>query len=158
MSIIHTSPMSSRHLLAKASVLIVLIVSILFAEPASAAIRTCRADPIILLSNGEVIQTGATIQTDLKNVRQIEYTIHLPVGVRAIAVIHTSGRLREKEVVKFVNDLPPYHYTTGTRISTAVANVQSVAYTRVLSRSGSAVGISGEHLIIQIKPFLKPLM
>jgi len=148
------TPIFGRRLIVGASLLLVLAMSTLVPPSASAAIRTCRADPVILLSNGEIIQTDATIQTDVENVQQIKYTLHLPVGVRVIAMIHTSGRLREKEVVEFVDNLPPYHYTTDTLISTAAANVPSVAHTRVLLRDGSAAGMSGEHLIIKITPLL----
>jgi hypothetical protein len=153
MSFILATPVS-RQLLARASVLLVLMISILTVHPASAAIRTCRADPVILLSNGEIIQTDATIETDVANVQQVKYTLHLPVGVRVIAVIHTPSSIREKEVVEFIDDLPPYHYATDTLISTAVPNVRSVAHTRALLRDGSAAGMSGEHLIIKITPLL----
>lgn len=153
MSFIPATPIS-RRLIAGASVLLVLILSLLSASPASAAIRTCRTDPVILLSNGEIIQTDATIETDVSDVQEVRYTLHLPKGVQVIAVIHTPSQIRDKEVVEFVDDLPPYHYTTITRVQTATPNVPAVAHTRALLRDGSAAGLSGERLIIQIAPLL----
>src|SRR5262245_41623162 len=131
-----------------------LLASILLAQPASAAIRSCRTDPIILLSNGEIVQTDATIATDAENVRQVTYTLHLPVGVKVIAVINTPSRIGDREVVRFVDDLPPYHYSTDTVITTFTPNVWSTAHTRALLRDGSSSGMSGDHLIIRIAPLL----
>jgi hypothetical protein len=154
MSFIHTAPMPSWRASTRFGLLIVVMASILFAQPASAAIRTCRADPILLLSNGEILQTDATIQTDVANVQEVRYRLHLPQGVRVIAVIHTPSRIRDKEVVEFVDDLPPYHYTTVTTIRTTMPNVLSEANTRVLFRTGSATGFSGQPLTIRISPLL----
>ena len=135
-------------------VLLALMASLLIAHPASAAIRSCRTDPVILLSNGEIVQTDATIATDAENVQQVIYTLHLPVGVKVIAVVNTPSRLGDREVVNFVDDLPPYHYSTDTLITTFTPNVPSVAHTRALLRDGSDAGVSGEHLIVQIAPLL----
>ena len=109
---------------------------------------------MILLSNGETIQTDATIGTDAQNVLQVSYTLHLPVGVSVIAVVYTPSQLGDREVVQFVADMPPYHYSTDTVITTSIPNVQSVAHTRALLRDGLAAGINGEHLIIKIAPLL----
>jgi hypothetical protein len=135
-------------------VLLVLLISMLTPPPASAAIRICRGDPVILLSNGEIIQTDATIQTDVADVRQVKYTLHVPRGVRAVLVIYTPSRIRDREVVEYIDDLPAYHYTTVTLISTTAPNVRATAHTRALLRDGSIEGISGQHLIISITPLL----
>jgi hypothetical protein len=131
-----------------------LLASVLIAQPASAAIRSCRTDPVILLSNGELLQTDATIETDEENVQQVTYTLHLPVGVKVIAIVNTPSRVGDREVVKFVDDLPPYHYSTDTVITTFTPNVLSTAHTRALLRDGSASGASGDHLVIRIAPLL----
>jgi hypothetical protein len=151
MSFIPATPLS-RRLIARAGLLLVLVMTMLSSHPTSAAIRTCRTDPVVLLSNGEIIRTDATIGTDIANVQEVKYTIHLPVGVKVIRVIHTSGRISNREVVEFVHDLPPFQYTTITTIKTTTPNVLAVAHTRVLSRNGSATGLSGERLIIKIAP------
>ena len=130
--------------------LLLLAVALLIPSSTSAAIRVCRADPIIVLSNREILRTNAIIGTHITNVRQVKYIIHIPKGVQVLAVIHTSGRLRDKEVVELIDDLPPYHYTTKTVISTTDPNVRSVAQTRVLARYGSASGLSGQYLTIRI--------
>jgi hypothetical protein len=130
--------------------LFLLAVALLIPSSTSAAVRVCRADPIIVLSNREILQTTAIIGTHIANVRQVKYIIHIPKGVRVLAVIHTSGQLRHKEVVELIDDLPPYHYTTRTVISTTQPNVRSIAQTRVLERHGSASGLSGQYLTIQI--------
>jgi hypothetical protein len=139
-----------HRLIARAGMLFLLAVALLMPSSASAAIRVCRADPIIVLSNREILQTTAIIETRIANVRQVKYIIHVPKGVQVLAVIHTSGQLRHKEVVELIDDLPPYHYTTRTVISTTEPNVRSIAQTRVLERYGSASGLSGQYLTIQI--------
>jgi hypothetical protein len=130
-------------------VLLLLAMSLLTPHPAAAAIRVCRSDPIILLSNGETIQTAATIATDAANVRPVKYTLHLPKGVKVIVVLFTPNQLGRKELVSFIDDRAPYSYATDTVITTSSPNVSSTAYTRVLRRAGSISGMSGEHLIIR---------
>jgi hypothetical protein len=139
-----------HRLIARAGMLLLLAVALLITPSTSAAVRVCRADPILVLSNREVLRTNVIIGTDIANVRQVKYIIHVPKGVRVLAVIHTSGQLRHKEVVELIDDLPPYHYTTRTVISTTQPNVRSIAQTRVLARYGSATGLSGQYLTIQI--------
>jgi hypothetical protein len=133
-------------------VLLLLAAAVLLPHSTSAAIRTCRTDPIVVLSNGEILLTNAIIETDLATIREVKYRIHLPKGVRVRAVIYTFAPIRHKEVVEFIDDLPPYHYATVTLVNTLVPNVRSVAQTRVLARYGSAAGLSGQYLRIQIAP------
>jgi hypothetical protein len=144
----------NRRWLALAALLLAFVASFHTPDAASAAIRACRTDPVILLSNGEIVQTDATIETDVANVLRVRYTLHLPKGVKVIAVIHTPSWVVDREEVFFVDDQLPYHYVTDTVITTSVSNVRSTAHTRALLRDQSISGISGQHLINRINPLL----
>jgi hypothetical protein len=158
LSFIHTTPLPLWRLLAKASVLIVLMVSLLYAQPVSAAIRTCRTDPIFLLSNGGFIQTDVVIETDAANVLEVRYQLHVPRGVKVLLFpVHTPSSLWHKEVVEVFDDMPPYQYATVTTIRTTMPNIRWEANTRTLLGSGSAIGYSGQSLTINIRPLTLPL-
>lgn len=125
---------------------------------ASAGLRACRADPVILLSNGELVQTDVSIMTDAADVEQVLYTLHLPVGVKVISVIYTPSEIGHKEVVRFIDDMPPYRYMTDTVVTTYGAPVSALAHTRALLRDSWDTGMTGQNLIMRISPLLSDLL
>jgi hypothetical protein len=124
----------------------------------SAGMRACRADPIILLSNGEIVQTDVAIMTDPENVKQVLYTLHVPAGVKVISVIYTPSEIGHKEVVRFIDDMPPYQYMNDTVITTFRDSVPAVAHTRALLRDSWDTGMTGQSLIMRINPLLSGLL
>jgi hypothetical protein len=158
MSSIHTPPMPSWRASTRLGMLIVLMVSLLYTQPVSAAIRTCRTDPIFVLSNGGFIQTDVVIETDAANVLEVRYQLHVPRGVEVLLFpVHTPSSLWHKEVVEVFDDMPPYQYATVTTIRTTMPNIRWEANTRTLLGSGSATGYSGQSLTIYIRPLTLPL-
>ena len=150
--------LSRRVVLAGVLLLILFAINASSASTALAGLRACRADPVILLSNGEIVQTDVAIMTDAANVKQVVYTLHVPAGVKVISVIYTPSEIGHKEVVQFVDDMPPYQYMNDTVITTFGASAPAIAHTRALLRDSWDTGMTGENLIMRINPLLSGLL
>jgi len=72
-------------------------------HPAHAAIG-CRSDPIVVLSNGVVLDLSATLDADVAQVQSIDYTLHGPKGVWVVRAISTDGAVQYKEKFTFKDD------------------------------------------------------
>jgi len=59
---------------------------------AHADIGGCRSDPVVVLSNGVVVDLSAVIADDAADVRGVAYTLHVPAGLRAVSVAPSGGR------------------------------------------------------------------
>lgn len=130
---------------------LLLVVVSLYAQSASAALRACRADPIVWLSNGESVQMTAQIATDANDVRRITYTLHVPEGIEVERIIYTGGALSSKEEVVFVADMPPHHYRTDTVVTAHGRGIDVTAVTAVQQHRGSASGVNNQHLIVDMR-------
>jgi len=131
------------------------IVAILIAAPsgdASAAMRSCRADPIFKLSNGDMLTLTLEIGADAMSVRNVTYVLHVPAGVTVIRVTYTAGGIGTKEMYKVYQDSPAKTYTTDTVVTTQnTGSVMVTATTRLNSVfAKSASGYNGQHLIVTV--------
>jgi hypothetical protein len=147
-----------RILLAGLALLIASAIGAPSTPTATAGLRACRADPVILLSNGEIVQTDVAIMTDAANVEQVVYTLHVPAGVAVISVIYTPSEIGHKEVVRFIDDMPPYQYMNDTVITTYRDSAPAIAHTRALLRDSWDTGMTGQNLIMRINPLLSSLL
>ena len=120
------------------------------APPAAAAIVACRGDPIVWLSSGEVIQIIAEVAASAAEVRQVVYTIHVPLGTTMTRVVYDSGPIGRKESVALVDDLLPYHYATDTLVMTYRNGIAVTASTSMGMLRDSASGLNDEHLLIAL--------
>ena len=68
------------------------------------AAASCRADPIVVLSNGVVLDLSATLDADIAQVQAIEYKLHGPKGVWVVRAISTDGAVQYKEHFEFKDD------------------------------------------------------
>jgi hypothetical protein len=113
---------------------------------ASARVKVCRKDPVVSLSNGDVVQMTATIETDAANVRHVTYTLRVPQGTTMLRIAYTGGSLRARdETVVLVDDLPqrgkgPRHYQIVTSVEFQRGEASFTATTRVASVVASARG------------------
>src|SRR5688572_14739040 len=76
-----------------------ILVVMLFALPAtqaSAALATCRTDPIFRLSNGDIVTVTLAIGTAEANVKSVTYILHVPAGVTVKQVTYTAGGIGKK--------------------------------------------------------------
>jgi hypothetical protein len=117
-----------------------LLFVLLSAAPAQALRIGCRSDPIILLSNGVVIDMSADIGTALWKVDEVTYTLHAPEGVSVVATISTPSWPTTIERFHFYADNPPGQYTGTTVVKTRDTNIPVTAHMlfglQLRSRSG----------------------
>jgi hypothetical protein len=91
--------------------LLVLALVLVIPSIAQAKLIFCRSDPVVVLSNGTVLDLSADVSTLLFNVREVHYELHIPAGVKPILVIHTPAWLTSQETFSFIADQQPGHYT-----------------------------------------------
>lgn len=121
----------SRHMLMLPGILLFgLFMSSLFAPTAEAAFKGCRSDPVVILSDGTILDIQAEIATNIQNVREIHYTVHGPPGVRLVSAIRTpligfSG----KETFSYYDDASPGEYVTETIVRTVTSPVAVTSHT-----------------------------
>ena len=132
-----------------------ILLAIMFMLPtlqASAALVSCRTDPIFRLSNGDVINVTLDISTDAINIRNVTYILHVPAGITVTQVTYTAGGIGTKETYKVYQDSPAKTYTTDTLVTTQ--NTGSVAVTvttRLNSTYAKSVsGYTGQHIIVTV--------
>jgi hypothetical protein len=93
----------------------------------AAAAYLCRADPLVILSNGVIIDFGVSISTLPMNVEEVHYELHVPVGVSMIAFVHTPTWLTSQETYTFYADQPRGQYRTSAVVHTRNGNATVVA-------------------------------
>lgn len=102
----------------------------LYVQPATAAFKGCRFDPVVVLSDGTVLDIQAEVSTDIGNVREINYTLRAPRGVTVVAVISTpTPGFTGKETFTYYDDAKPYEYITETLVRTSDGRVPVKSYT-----------------------------
>jgi hypothetical protein len=89
--------------------------------PRAQAIVGCRADPVVTLSNGAVIDLNLSINDTLSDVLHVHYTLHGPVGTSLVSVSYPDGTGAISDVEYVANDtLGNYDgdtvVTTGTKV------------------------------------------
>lgn len=98
-----TTRHSRRGLLGSALAAGLLAGGSLAVTPTHAAVG-CRSDPIVVLSNGVVLDLSATLDADIAQVQAIEYKLHGPKGVWVVRAISTDGAVQYKEKFAFNDD------------------------------------------------------
>ncbi len=93
----------------------------------------CRADPVVILSNGMILDIGATISTLPWQVEEVHYELHIPVGVRMITAIHTPTWLTSQETFTVVANQSPNQYRVYTTVHTSEGDASVVADTTLVS-------------------------
>jgi hypothetical protein len=132
-----------------------LLLGLTFAAPLSptteAAVSGCRTDPIVILSDGTILDVTAEIGTSVSNVREIHYLIHGPRGVRLIASISTPTLgFTGKETFTYRDDASSRQYITETIVQTTYDNVVVTAHTTFAK---ATIGLQ-DPLSLQYKPIV----
>jgi hypothetical protein len=132
--------------------ILLVIILILPTTQASAALVSCRTDPIFRLSNGDVVTVTLEIGTAEANVKSVVYILHVPAGVTVKQVTYTANGIGKRETYRVYQDSPLKTYTTDTILTTQnVSIVPVTAYTRLNGvYTKSVSGYSGQHLIVTI--------
>lgn len=95
-----------------------LLVAMSATAPLDAGGLRCRSDPLVLLSNGVVLDLSADVAAPLWDIRRVTYTIRVPVGVRPLLVVRTPSWPTTIEVTRVIADQPPGTYDTETTVTT----------------------------------------
>jgi hypothetical protein len=110
--------------------LVGLIVAVTPPSTAEAAIGGCRSDPIVVLSDGTILDVSAEIGTDVSKVTDIHYVVHGPRGVQLVAAISTPTLgFTGKESFTYYDDAQPNEYITETLVRTVNDQIGVIAHT-----------------------------
>lgn len=110
--------------------LLAVVCTLAISPAAYAAVVGCRADPIVKLSDGTVLDVSVDIDADVSEVSEIHYTVHGPKGVQDVAVIHTPTiGFTGRETFSYFDDAAPGYYVVETVVHTTRNNVAVTAYT-----------------------------
>jgi hypothetical protein len=124
------------------------------APAAHAAIGGCRSDPIVLLSNGDILDLSANIDDSVTDIQQVTYTLHGPAGNSVTGVIPTSGVLGPKETFQYTADGAAGSYGVETVVSTLTPHVDVTATAQAIgllwSDSATAQGWSLQPLRVAL--------
>lgn len=113
-----------------------LLTAPLLASSAQAELGVCGSDPVVILSNGAIIDLSATISDAEPDVQQVAYTLHAPAGTVAVGWINTYGPLGPKETLRFYADDAPNTYDSSTIVTTGQPRVSVSASARALDALG----------------------
>lgn len=127
----------------------VLLVTTISSVTHAAAIA-CRSDPLVLLSDGTILDLSADIGANLWDVTSVTYKIRVPVGANAILAVSTPNWPTTLERFTIVSDQPRGVYDTRTTVATqqtsrVTANL--IVGLQMAAKSGS----SGEALRVTIR-------
>lgn len=100
-----------------------LLCVLLLVGQVNAAALFCRSDPVVILSNGVVMDFGANIATLPWNVQEVHYELHVPVGVSLVAAVHTPTWISSRESFTFHADQPAGQYIVKAIVGTHQTNV-----------------------------------
>jgi hypothetical protein len=90
--------------------------------PASSASFRCRSDPLVLLSDGTLLDLSADVDVMLWDITAVEYRIHVPANTKVLAVIPTPNWPGTLEKITVVTDQPARTYDTHTTVKTRKPN------------------------------------
>lgn len=119
-------------------------------QPAFAALVECRGDPIVVLSDGTLVDVSANIDTLLWNVKQVHYTLHIPEGLRPVLIIRTKAWLTSQESFTIYSDNSEHAYSSSTTVQTNTSNTAVTASMLVNLGYGQANGVTGQTLNIDL--------
>jgi hypothetical protein len=126
-----------------------LAASTLLSPTAEAALAGCRTDPLVVLSDGTVLDVSVAISTNVSNVTDIQYVVHGPSTVRLVSAIRTPTLgFTGKELFTYYADAQPGQYVTETLVQTTFDRIGVTAYTTF---SKVTLGY-GPPLTLQYKP------
>jgi len=120
-------------------VFVVLLAALILPQTAQAYLM-CRSDPVVILSNGMILDLDADISTLPMQVKEVHYELHLPQGVRVLAVIRTRAWLTSQETFTVYADQNPQQYQTVTTVHTTVGNATVSAVAILVSALNIKLG------------------
>jgi hypothetical protein len=130
-----------------------IIMLLMPATNAQAALVRCRVDPHFKLSNGDMITVTLDVGTDVANISNIHYVLHLPPGVTVTKVTYTA-KSDKKAINETYSVIPDSSvtYLSETIVTTqAPGSVDVTVFARVNTlKENSVSGYSGQRLFISL--------
>ena len=112
----------------------------LVAPATHATIGGCNSDPVVTLSNGDVLDLHATVDDAYDDVQQVSYTLHAPVGTWVTSEVDTSV-LGVKDTFQYndTQNQSPNTYSVAVRVNTGTSQIPVVAATDLVGVSGTVL-------------------
>lgn len=112
---------------------------------AYAAAVGCRHDPIVTLSNGDIVTISVDLDADYPTVKKIEYKLHVPKGVTAASIVYQDANPNIQEKIDLPQDAKVGQYLTETKVE-APKSVQVVVTSQYNTQSLTVNGKGGDNL------------
>lgn len=119
-------------------------------KTAVASLISCRSDPLVILSNGTVLDISADIDTLLTNVEEVHYTLHIPTGLSVVAALSTPNWPTTVETFTVYADQSAGKYSTTTTVETTTSNTAVTANFLVNLTYRTTSGFNGQALTVSI--------
>jgi hypothetical protein len=131
----------------------VVLIATLALIPSSAytAALPCRSDPVVILSNGTIIDLSADVDAMLWDIASVHYTLHVPKGLRAILIVRTPNWPGTKEKFSVVADQAPNTFDSTTTVFTKRPGVGVTANLLVNLQYAAARGWDGQPLRVGVQ-------
>jgi hypothetical protein len=121
-------------------------------DSVAAMLRSCRGDPKFFLTDKTKLTVIVDMDTEESNVKEVNYTLHVPPGVDVKKAVFTAGGLGESETYEVVQDSQPDTYIVDTFVTTKVSGVNITVKSDLKKKfAGTAVGHEDEHLILELE-------
>lgn len=117
---------------------------------AQAAFHLCRTDPIVTLSNGDVVSIYVEVAAEASDINNIDYVLHVPKGITATDIQYLGAEQGLIENLTIKQDAKPDEYKSETTVYT----VKTVAVTASMifeNQNETVTGKSGKAIKATIK-------
>ena len=115
------------------------------------AVEICRADPIVVFSDGSVMVWAADIGASASAIKSIDYVLHAPAGVKVVSVTYTEmAGFHGKERFKLKNDAPAGTFVMDTLVRTRSGVASVAANVQYQGQTVTASGASGQHVVARL--------
>ena len=139
------------------AVLAALLAAGLNSQVAAAALIRCRSDPLVLLSDGTIVDISADIDAPLWTVTRVDYVLHIPAGLQVVLALSTPNWPTTLEHFTVYADTTPGKFVSTTTVYTTGSKVGVTANMLVNTNLGFQSGFNGQPLSITLDPYIKLL-
>ena len=120
--------------------LLVVLLMALAPSQADAGLLWCRSDPIVVLSDGTILDISVDVSTLAWNVREVHYVLHGPVGTSLVLALPTPTWLTSRETFQYIADQPAGQFTASYYVRTSKGNADVVGNMLIISVTGLHLG------------------
>lgn len=140
-----------RYLLVLSTIVALVLAALPNRHVTYAALIDCRSDPLVVLSDGTVLDISADIGAPLYDLKEVRYTLYIPRGLQVVTALSTPNWPTTIEKFTVFATNPPATFTSTTTVFTRQANTSVKANFLVNTIYQTLSGVSGQKLTIKIK-------